>query len=525
MHYPAQMLIPRKIIVPCIALMLSFTQSSAAEKQANTNLTLEQAVETALRQNPQMQKAREEIYRAQGRITSSRGPALPRLSVSANLTFDDQYLANSRFNPNRQPATITLPIGPGGSNVTIPFGDGSRQRGRVIPTNEQWDVSITLSKTLFDGFGTRSQIAAAKLERDVALFGLQETALQVIQDTQLAYYRALLTRDLIAVERESLQLLQEELANQKRRFEAGTVPRFNVLRSEVELANARPSLIRAENAHRIALQNLAVILGMDDPSLTSLAPPITLVDNLDADTPRILLENALRSAREKRPLVRQLEALNEIRRQGIRLAASRLYPRLTAFVSYSILKEQFTNDWSKTDSGYRAGLSGTWDLFDGLAVYGDLDQARAAENISLIETADRLRLLDLEVREAYSRYVEALELVSATAKTVEQAREALRLANTRFDAGAATQLDVLNSRVALTQALTLQLQARHDLQAAVARLNRASALGFKFTINTTQPENTSPTAEKSATNKLQQQSTYQKSPQNSPPVSGNRVKK
>jgi len=489
-------------------------------------LSVQDAIELALRQSPLILKAREEIYRAQGHIKSVRGSALPNLSVSANLTFDDQYLTQARINPNflnRQPSTIVLPLGPGGSNVTVPIGQKPQRSGRILPTNEQWEVTITLSKTLFDGWRSRSQIEAAMLERDVALYGLQEVIMQVIQDTQLAYYRALLTRELVNVEREALELLEEELANQLRRFEAGSVTRFNVLRAEVELANTRPAYIRAQNAHRIALQNLAVTLGMHYPSPTQLAPPLTLTEQLIQVAPQISLETALRHAQQNRPLVKQLHALNEIRRQGIRIAAAQLYPRLTAFISYSVFKEQFTNDWSKTDAGYRLGLSASWNVFDGLSVYGDLDQALAAENISRIETADRLRVLDLEVREAFSRYTEALELVAATAKTVEQASEALRLAKTRYDAGAATQLDVLSSRVALTQALTQQLQARHDLLAAVAKLNRVAALNFQFNIKT-EPTIRNFQNERSAPQTTTQQDVQNQTDARALTVSGGRLK-
>lgn len=467
------------ILFICSCQVLTKAASSTTNKL--TEITLADAVKLALRQNPEVLRAREEIYRAQGLIVSRRGPALPQLSLSANLTFDDQYLTRSRFNPQFQAMqrTITLPIGPGGSNVTFPLGGGGAT-GRRLPTNEQWDVSLTLSKVIFDGFATRANIASAKLERELALAGLEETALQVIYDAQSAFLRALLTRELINVERESITLLEEELANQQRRFDAGTVPRFNVLRAEVELANQRPSLIRAENAHRLALQRLAVVLGMDNPADKSIAPPIFPVGKLAANAPQITLEDALKTARTQRPIVRQLDALERIRDQGLKIAHSQLYPRLTAFLSYSILKEQFSNDWSKTDSGYRAGVGATWDLFDGLAAYGDIAQARSARRLAEINTFDRMRLLDLEVRDAYSRYVEALELVAASEKTVEQAREALRLANTRFDAGAATQLDVLNARVALTQAATVQLTALHDLQTAVAALRRTTTIGYNI---------------------------------------------
>ena len=75
---------------------------------------------------------------------------------------------------------------------------------------------------------------------------LADTATEV----RVAYYDVLLAEKQIAVNHESVALLEKELEDSRRRFDAGTVPRFNVLRAEVELANARPGLSRARNAYR-----------------------------------------------------------------------------------------------------------------------------------------------------------------------------------------------------------------------------------------------------------------------------------
>ena len=82
---------------------------------------------------------------------------------------------------------------------------------------------------------------------------------------RLAYYDVLLAAQQITVHQASVELLQQELDDQQRRYDAGTVPKFNVLRAEVALANQRPALIQAQNSYRISKNNLSNLLGYNLP--------------------------------------------------------------------------------------------------------------------------------------------------------------------------------------------------------------------------------------------------------------------
>jgi outer membrane protein TolC len=100
-------------------------------------------------------------------------------------------------------------------------------------------------------------------------------------------------------------------------------------------------------------------------------------------------------------------------------------------------------------------------------------QATAQYERAGLEVDDEGRRIELEVRTSYSSFIEADEVLESQTKVVEQAEEALRLASSRADAGAGTQLDVLSAQTALTDARTTQVQALHDYAAARARMQRA----------------------------------------------------
>ena len=127
-------------------------------------------------------------------------------------------------------------------------------------------------------------------------------------------------------------------------------------------------------------------------------------------------------------------------------------------------------------NGWLLGVQGSWAIFDGRATEGRVLSARAQlEQARLSEATEDLSI-DVEVRQSFSTLEEAKELVNASVQTVGQAAEALRLANEKFHVGSATQLDVLTSQVALTQAKTNQVQANYNYLVAVAQMRKASGL-------------------------------------------------
>ena len=141
---------------------------------------------------------------------------------------------------------------PGSSNVfTLP--------------NQSWQADAQVQQPLYGGGRITSSLRSAKLTREQAVLNFQVTVEEALLATRIAYDDVLVAQQQILVQEASIKLLSNELEDVQKRFEAGTVPRFNVLRAEVELANARPRLITARNQFRIAKNNLVNLLGYTLP--------------------------------------------------------------------------------------------------------------------------------------------------------------------------------------------------------------------------------------------------------------------
>jgi len=339
--------------------------------------------------------------------------------------------------------------------------------------HENLNAGVQIIQSVYEGGRVNSALRAAKLTKEQALLQYQTAIADTLLAVRVAYYDVLLAAQQITVQEASVNLLTNELQDQQRRFDAGTVPRFNVLRAEVELSNTRPKLIRARNDNRIARNNLVNLLGCHLPPDVSEDIPLQLTGTLDAEPYQIELPAAIAQALEKRTELAALRKAEQLRREGIVNAQSGYKPSVQVFAGYGWRNSQFQEDIGNDLGGWNAGAQMSWNIFDGQLTKGKVQEARALHEKSKTEVDDTGRRVELEVRTAYSYFIEAREVLDSQKKVQEEAEESLRLARSRFDAGTGTQLDVLNAQTALTEARTTQVQALHDYAVARARLERA----------------------------------------------------
>ena len=182
----------------------------------------------------------------------------------------------------------------------------------------------------------------------------------------------------------------------------------------------------------------------------------------------------------KAPSIRRAWAFT--RAESVTTAKANYYPTLQAFGGWQ-LRKGFTNSYSDSNDGWLVGVQSNWALFDGRATAGRVAQARSVLEQAKLSLTEAELDVEVEVRRAFSTWQEATELADASKKVVEQAEEAVRLATARYDAGTATQLDVLQAQVDLTTARTNQLQAYYSYNIAVATLRKAMGLADEFVTN------------------------------------------
>jgi len=170
----------------------------------------------------------------------------------------------------------------------------------------------------------------------------------------------------------------------------------------------------------------------------------------------------------------------EIGREQIKAAQAGYLP--TFAISGGLLSRNMPGQsrLDNVNSGWFFGVTGSWNIFDGFETRGLVEQARAQLETARINFAEAERNVAQEVQDAFSRLVEARALIESQEKNVEQAMEALELGEARFSAGAATQVEVLDARVALTRAQVTELEARFLYTLALIDIMRATAYNTRY---------------------------------------------
>jgi outer membrane protein TolC len=438
-----------------LVVFLSLTASAPAQTNSTpTELTLQQSIDLALRQNPTILKAQAELRRTHGLVVEAHSATLPQVAATSQY----ERLDSGAVDEFRIPITPT-------NVVHLSFAN----------QQQPWNIQIEATQLIYAGGRVAAGIRSARLSDQIALLGYDSAVADTVLAVRKAFFQILLNKEQVIVNEQSIKLLEQQLEDARHRFDAGDVPRFNVLRAEVELANARPPLIRSQNDLRLGKESLVKLLAIDAPAEERRDfTPINFTGQL-ADEGRVWgLSQALTDALAKRPELQQAEKQTLIARADIESAQSGNRPELSLFGAYEVYDSQFANELSDTRDGWFIGARATWNIFDGQQTRGRVTQARARREQSDLDYADTRRSIELEVRQAFSDYLQARELLEAQKKTVEEADESLRLAEARFRAGTGTQLDVLSAQTALTQARSNEIEALYDYNVASATLERAT---------------------------------------------------
>ncbi len=412
-------------------------------------LSLVDCLNLALKQNSAIQKSEKQLEATYGVVVQTRAIALPKVQTKSEYKLIDKESVD-HFPFEGQLFTINYP-------------------------DQSWNANIALVQSIYAGGRINAALRSARLTKEQALLNHQAAIADNLLEVRLAYADVLLAAQQITVQEASVKLLTQELEDTKRRFEAGTVPRFNVLRAEVEVANARPRLIKAKNSFRIAKNNLVNLIGYNVPKDIWEDIPLNLTGTLAtmAEPWQVELPAAIAQAMELRPELGALKKAIALKQEAIKSARAGYLPSVQLNGGYGSRSSSFSTDLSKDVSGWFTGAQASWDIFDGLLTKGKVQEAKALLAKAQVDFDDTSRRIELEVRTTYSNFIEASEVLEATKKVQEQADEALRLATARSDAGTGTQLDVLSAQTSLTEARTTQIQALRDFAAARARLERA----------------------------------------------------
>jgi outer membrane protein TolC len=401
-------------------------------------MTLDEAIRIAQEQSFDVQRARADVEKAIGARRQATAFTLPSLSFDSTYTRFTREVS-VQFDP-MQPPIVVRPIDR--SNLSLNL----RQ---AVDLSGVFGLGIA---------GARAQIQAAEA-------ALQARLNEVALNVRTAFYNVLSAKEIQGVAEERVANAQEALRTAKARFEAGTAPRFDVLRFESELKAAEQEKIQAENGLRLAIAAFNLALSRDTGTPIELVPPDEALPSVPD------LDEAIAAAKQERPEVRAAESLITLQENIRRAQERQLSPTLNLTATASRDPQARGFGAEKDTVSVTAVFS--WPLFDSGRVRAVVHQAKQDELQARI-ALNQLKLgIELEVRQAWLDLTAAQQAIETARLNVEFASEAYRLAQVRYSGGVGTPLEVSDATVALARARASLVAATYDYRKAYARLQKA----------------------------------------------------
>ena len=409
-------------------LIIAFWAAGVAGASAQMRLTLPQALDLALSENPTVKVAEMEVQRYDYVKRQTWGNLLPQISASGSYT---RSIVKSEMR--------------GG----ISFG-----------ADNTFAVQGDLSLPLFAPSVYRT-LKMNDAQMATAVEAARASRIDLTAEVKKAFYNILLAEQSLAVLRESEATVQRTVDD-----------------TQVQLSNLKPTILQTENSIKLAKLMLKMYLSIPEDV------EIEVVGELDALRDDVLAgTDGLTTDVTDNSDLRLLELQEEVLRRSLKAANAGRMPTLAAFGSASYTGNDmepfnFGGAAATDDSRYfwthpiSVGLQLSVPIFSGLT---KMNRSRELKNqisqLSLQRSYARQQI-DVQVRSALNDLLTARETMYAQELTVEQARKAYKISDTRYRAGAGTILELNSAQLSQTQAQLNFSQAIYDYLSAKAEYDR-----------------------------------------------------
>ena len=401
------------------------------DDQTTRKLTLQECVELAIKTHPQITITQAQLKEASAKYKEINANYFPKFSIGTSYSrldyapqFKVRYLGDSL---------------------------------------NDYQTSLYLKQLIYDGGKTGRLKEWARKNIAVEEENLRDARRDLIHSVTRAYYNLIFAKNMVKVKQEAVRQIEAHVDVANAMFTSGKVPKVDVLRAEVQLANVQQELSKAQNALQIASAQLNDLIGLD------IDTPIAIDTQIGFEETKKDLQSYMESALESNPQLRRVKESIAATEAKIKAERAAYWPNINFKADYGYE----WGDWPPKENVWHIGLAIDIPLWDGGITKARVNQAKAT--LERLKATEKLlaKQITLQVQKAYLSLKEAESRVSVTAKSVEQAKESRRIVEGSYKLGTGISRDVIDAQVALTQAQTNDIQALIDVQLAKADLERA----------------------------------------------------
>lgn len=429
-------------IVMVVFLTMTITFQMSALQDDGMVLTLERAVELALKNNESLLSTQVEIDRARALVKEAFSEALPKVD------FNSTYTRN-----------WALPV--------FTFGGQKFKAG----TDNVINLGVGLSQTIYRGGRVGAGLKIARYFQEISKKNTDHIRAAVVLTVHKSYYEVLRAEAILEVAQAAYRRAVAQHEGVTQFYEAGTVSNYDLLRSKVEVTNAHPAVTQARNHLAISSANLKRFIGLPQ------TVKIRYIGDLEVQEPAMPTDiaSAIRKALANRSDLKAAKLKTVMDEAAIRLAHSKNGPDISLSAGYQMqaqvndsrFKSLALGDFSRS---WNTLLNVSYPVFDGRQNSGQIMQAQADFEKSRYSESQLKKQIEVDVTIAMLNITEATERVDAGAEAVELASRGLAIVKLQYEGGISTQLELIDAQLTLKRAQTDQVTAKYDYITAVAVL-------------------------------------------------------
>ena len=404
-------------------------------------LSIQEAVDLAIAQNTSLRITEKGEETAKANLKSARGQNSFGVSASGNVT-ESKTKNYTRTDESAATLNVELPIYSGGKNeANIKSAEIGIDSARLTTERAREDLRLSVVK---------------------------------------AYYDVLEAKRTVDIDQESVDNYQAHLDNVEQLYRAGSKAKLDVLRSSVELANARQTLIKAQNEYNVNIVTLKNLLRLDQEE------PLVLTEDFAFVPFHPRMEACLDYAfTNRKDLIVDAYSLEQSE-LAIDMAKAGFLPSVGIFASTGASNNFYPNH----DSSYHYSLGArvTWNIFDSGVTEAAVDKAVTQRDIAKLTLERDKEDVDLLLRQAYFNMREAEKRLTATYAAVKEAEEDYFITREKYRAGQGILLDIIDAQLALSTAQLNLISAEYDYARDKATVENQMGLSLGLSPNVADEE-------------------------------------
>ena len=445
---------------------LSFpTNPDEVEVGSQKPITLKQAIEISLKNNKEIEASRLNVERAEKVLDEANAALYPTFDLNGGLNYGNSAFLDSVTQQQIDQEVETQQA----ANPDIPEEEirNSVEQSFTNTSSATFDASaeVSLSYNIYTGGSRSASIRAAEKQLRSNILDLERVVEVARFETARDYYNLQNGDAQVKIQEAAVEDASQTLKDAQLLEKAGLGTRFDVLRAEVELAQAQQQLNTAESEQNIARRQLAETLSLAHNADLATADMIEEAGNWD-----LPLKTTIVQAFKNRAELEQALLQREIGEEQSKVALANRKPQVGVSATYGF-NDDYEDNFDLGDQ-YNLALNLQWQLFDGGAARARAEQSKKDSEIAEVQFGDQRNQIRFAVEQAYFGLKSNQKNITTATKEVELAQESLRLARLRFQAGVGTQTDVIDAQTQLTTARGNRLTSIIDYNQSYIDLQR-----------------------------------------------------